>query len=393
MNKETYNEIDLLLRKLGRANQRVPESSGNGSTQSTVHMDADELNAFAENALPPATRARYTDHLADCGHCRQLVSRLTQVSGLVREEAAKPNSANWLKTFLASLFAPMVLRYAVPALGLLVIASIGFFVFRDSGSMQIAQKRSIEPPVSKAADETPSSSPTNSLVAKSDSDSVQKTRVTNGEAAQAEKNEVKLADDAKREEKEAPHRQEPVTVTDQVTIGASANAPSSPEPVARKYTEADAQKQTAPQAAEAKPQATPQSRSEEVSKANEQPAERRSAKAASSIGALAAADSNLKKARSGPAAKTADAEEDKGARDRRDKDEGETTSVAGHRFRKTGSVWIDVEYSSSQATTNVARSSEQYRALVADEPGIRSIADQLHGEVIVVWKGRAYRIR
>jgi hypothetical protein len=391
MNKETYNEIDLLLRKLGRARQPVPESSGNGSTQSTVHMDADELNAFAENALPPATRARYTDHLADCAHCRQLVSQLTQVSGLVREEAVKPNSANWLKTFLASLFAPMVLRYAVPALGLLVIASIGFFVFRDSGSMQIAQKRSIEPAASKAADETPSSSPTDSIVAKNDSNSVEKTRVTNGEAPHAEKNETKLADDVKREEKEAPHRQEPVTVENQVTIGAATNAPS-PEAVARKYTEADAQKQTAPKAAEAKPQVTAQGRSEEVARANEQPAERRSAKAGSSIGALASVDS-IKKARSAPAAKTADAEEDKSARDRRDKDEGETTSVAGHRFRKTGSVWIDVEYSSSQATTNVARSSEQYRALVADEPGIRSIADRLHGEVIVVWKGRAYRIR
>jgi hypothetical protein len=41
----------------------------------------------------------------------------------------------------------------------------------------------------------------------------------------------------------------------------------------------------------------------------------------------------------------------------------------------------------------VTRGSEQYRALVADEPGIKTIADQLGGEVIVVWKGRAYKIR
>jgi hypothetical protein len=41
--------------------------------------------------------------------------------------------------------------------------------------------------------------------------------------------------------------------------------------------------------------------------------------------------------------------------------------------------------------TNVARGSEQYRALVADEPGLRAIAERLGGEVIVSWKTRAYR--
>jgi hypothetical protein len=41
----------------------------------------------------------------------------------------------------------------------------------------------------------------------------------------------------------------------------------------------------------------------------------------------------------------------------------------------------------------MARGSEQFRALVADEPEIKKIAEQLDGEVIVVWKGRAYRIR
>ena len=46
-----------------------------------------------------------------------------------------------------------------------------------------------------------------------------------------------------------------------------------------------------------------------------------------------------------------------------------------------------------RATVKVKRGSEQYRALIADEPAIRSIAEQLGGEVIVVWKGTAYRIR
>jgi hypothetical protein len=31
--------------------------------------------------------------------------------------------------------------------------------------------------------------------------------------------------------------------------------------------------------------------------------------------------------------------------------------------------------------------------LIADEPAIKTIADQLDGEIIVVWKSRTYRIQ
>jgi hypothetical protein len=81
-------------------------------------------------------------------------------------------------------------------------------------------------------------------------------------------------------------------------------------------------------------------------------------------------------------------------RSRADKDtnESETRSVAGRQFRRQNGVWVDTAYQSGRATIDVARSSEQYRALVADEPEIRKIADQLDGEVIVVWKGKAYKI-
>ena len=61
--------------------------------------------------------------------------------------------------------------------------------------------------------------------------------------------------------------------------------------------------------------------------------------------------------------------------------------------RKQGGIWIDTAYDSSKETMTLTRGSENYRALVADEPAIRTIADQLDGEIIVVWKGRTYRIR
>jgi hypothetical protein len=69
----------------------------------------------------------------------------------------------------------------------------------------------------------------------------------------------------------------------------------------------------------------------------------------------------------------------------------ERRSAGGRQFVRRGGAWTDTAYR-GQATTSVRRGSDQYRALVADEPGLRAIADQLGGEVIIVWNGRAYRI-
>ena len=105
------------------------------------HLDADELSAYAENALPAAARARYTEHLADCSRCRELVVQLSSsvpVSWL-RRDCKSSSAFRAAESFLASFFSPMVLRYAVPALGLIVVAAIGFVVFRRIDLQSVAQ--------------------------------------------------------------------------------------------------------------------------------------------------------------------------------------------------------------------------------------------------------------
>jgi hypothetical protein len=78
----------------------------------------------------------------------------------------------------------------------------------------------------------------------------------------------------------------------------------------------------------------------------------------------------------------------------KDKNEaGETRTIAGRHFRKRDNAWIDTAYDSSKSITTYTRGSEAYRSLTADEPAIKTIAEKLDGEVIVVWKGRTYRIR
>jgi hypothetical protein len=64
--------------------------------------------------------------------------------------------------------------------------------------------------------------------------------------------------------------------------------------------------------------------------------------------------------------------------------------VSGKQFRRVNGEWVDSVFKGSY-TVDVKRGTEQYRALLADEPGLRPYAEQLAGKVTVVWKGRAYR--
>jgi hypothetical protein len=96
--------------------------------------------------------------------------------------------------------------------------------------------------------------------------------------------------------------------------------------------------------------------------------------------------------RGGAAVGSVEARRSETKENRADQD-AEIREVAGRRFRKQGNAWIDTAYVAARPVMTLSRGSEQYRVLVADEPGIRTIAERLAGEVIVVWKGRAYRIR
>ena len=65
-------------------------------------------------------------------------------------------------------------------------------------------------------------------------------------------------------------------------------------------------------------------------------------------------------------------------------------NVGGKTFQNLDGVWRDNAYS-GQTTVMVTRGSDEYKKL---DGGLRSIADSFRGEtVIIVWQGKAYRIR
>ena len=385
MRPEPNKEIDLLLRQLARRDgARVLEIE-------EQHLDADELNSYVANALPAPARTRYTEHLADCSSCRKIVAQLSVAQGPIAErQSAAVVAPSRLKSFLASLFSPMVLRYAVPALGLIVIAVVGIFVF---------QKNQKGADVAKLTDtaqkESVLQSPTPEGLIAADKPVANNQPAQTGAVARATKDTP------------AP------VVANQQPVDAVATGAEPPPPAPRAApTEADAQpKPEAPKEKKAETAESPAAEVDAVKQRADDAARSRAQKLDESVAvpgtSIARREIRPAKRPEGTgtgsvanAAPTATAgRDDNKSRDKEREETRITTfgsatrSVAGRRFRKNGDVWIDTAYNSSAEVTNVTRGSEQYRALVADEPSIRTIAEELDGQIIVVWKGRTYRIR
>ena len=389
MKQEINNEIDLLLRRLSRR-QEVPVSDADSRIDSD-HLDADELSAFAENVVPAAARARYTEHLADCSKCREIVAQLSaSVPVVAAKETVTAAAPSGLRKFLASFFSPMVLRYAVPALGLFVVAAIGVVIFQSMRSpTNVAQmsRQAQSPPSNPSAQEPPSSgfysadAPAKSSSPAAPRPSGAKTASDASHDPPPPSGKTSTGDTA------SPKRNTPVDRTEQQAVANEAPAPP-PQPTATPSTtinemrvDVEGRKTDQSGAARSRDLAKQktvsefeQKKAEDLQAARERAA-RPAARAASPQGAgaatVGAADSKAEK----------------------DSDDGEIKSVAGRRFRKQNGIWVDTAYLSGSSIVNLARGSEQYRALVADEPAIKTIADQLGGTIVVVWKGRTYRIR
>lgn len=393
MKQETNNEMDLLLRRLARRQDVFAPDHED-------HLDADELNAYAENALPAKSRTRYTEHVAECSRCRELVVQLSASAGVViAQQADKVSESTGWRKFLAGLFSPMVLKYAAPALGLIVVALIGVAVLRRNQPgdyvSQVQREQSKPPDVAEGRVESNQQpqpqrgfagddKAANSTVGK---ESQNKDSEQQSDAPGPAGSPASVDQNAPTVKAPAPKPESPPVVT-----AAEPPPPQSPAKVDAVIDEKRQQpKEDSGRKQEAEVKVTPADDSKKNfeidgrDRRNETQAtataRSRAAKSKSVVGDLSAAQ--------GAAAPGA-AREEAG---RGDKDSPpETRSVAGRRFRRQGGIWIDTAFDQSRAITTYSRNSESYRSLVADEPAIKTIADELDGEFIVVWKGRTYRI-
>ncbi|HEX8501786.1 MAG TPA: hypothetical protein VF659_14480 [Pyrinomonadaceae bacterium] len=444
--KEGFDkEIDSLLRRRARG---AAHSLAGGGAQAAApsHLDADELGAFAEGALPAPARLAAASHLADCDRCRGVVVELSRALGgaeVKQNAAAVPASvaaerpAGW-RAWAAALFAPRVLRYAAPALALSLVAVVSYVALRSrsAGSLQDARSaRTTQTESAKPLSEPATTATTGMANSNTDGLVAQNPEVSaspDPETAGAAPRQPTVERGHGNAGEAAPVVVEGPTV--------AADAPVPPPPPAASAAAAPEMAKLAPRPAavdEPEQPSKSESRDKEKGGREAEPAgevasndlsgqqrNRAQSRAANEVQMPDGGSRNQKRAAddnrasnnvygsTGTAAAPKESErEDRSAgagaarrarpatraEQSADTDEvarvGETRAAAGHRFRREGSAWVDVNYKSSMPSTGVRRGTEAFRALVADVPEVGRVAAQLGGEVVVVVRGRAYRIR
>lgn len=404
-------DMDLLIRRFAK---------GAAPNAPVEHPDADELNAFAEGALPAAARQRYVSHFADCDDCRKLVSELAATAGATAEAripASEPLADPWWRK-LGLLFSPAALRYAAFAVVLLAVVGVAFVVWRrpvsERNAELIAQhqpqanpveatkpsnnqapetglSKTMAPattgvpqatppataPVTKSIDSLdasppapPPAKPADVMAAKEPSSSIVGGAAKSGETVRAESSpSYAPAPPTMYDRSNQDNR-----AREQQNVGAIPGGPRRNESY-DKYKNVD------------------RSRSVDMAKgrdedrsvaANQAPVtenKQDDARRQTSSGVLTMrgrADQEKSQARKTES--TSDSPEER----------AEPRSVGGRKFNRQGKAWVDSKFKSSMSVRSVARGSEDFDKL---DSGLRSIANQLGGEVVVVWKGKAYRIR
>jgi hypothetical protein len=414
----THNDeqIDLLIRRFA--------GQGPGAHGAPDHLDADEMNAFAEGALPPPARARYVSHLANCDECRKQVTQLAIASGAVARTEQSVASKPQRRGFWAGLtgaFALPALRYAAFAAIVVIVAGVGFVALRHR-SERANLVAADEPLLSEQPKTSPPSADTNSgLNAKTESapsntapppsatSASPPAMLSNQNAKQGEDRVAENATPPPVVMKEAAKSvEESEKKAEQVPVTQSQIAQSQPSYAPVPPGEAQSggraqQSQTSSgfsigggglktQADQPAAKARSDDRERDMTKdarvdANQQVLAR-------------AADEKLK---GGPSRNmdnvTANnrstnevrAEAPKTANDKAATEPApQNRSVGGHKFRRQGNSWVDQKFKSSMPLRNISRGSEDFAAL---DGGLRSIAQQIGGEVIIVWKGKAFLIK
>lgn len=429
MNRPDSTEMDRLLRRFAWRNDKTApagrEQREDGQdADNRTHLDADELNAFAEGALPDGARSRYFAHLADCDSCRKLITELTLAATVANEQQAQvapasvPSSKSW-RDWLAAILSPRVLRYGVPALALLAIIVVAMVATRARRDERfVAEQKEEAGSYAPSTASNSNSTTTTETTAENHSNSSATTSNTSasvppqnpasqasaaGKPAQEKDGTIlaqsqpvtqpevaKSAEEQRGGASKQPAPGEAGKVMDE-TATVTAAPPPAPTPVLSSST-------TTTTEAENKDKREDRKRAQAAESDDQVRSSTNAVGGAASPLSIngAARDTSGRRASRAvqnlPAAKPASPAKSEPADVAAEQERpAETRNVKGHKFRKQGGAWVDTAYNSSFSTISVARGSEQYRALVADEPELRTITQQLGGEVIVVWKGRAYR--
>lgn len=383
MVEEFDKEIDAILRK-ARENQAVFAAN-----VSEPHLDADTLSAFAENALPEKSKKLYTAHLADCDRCRRILSNLISLNAeeeIVPVKSAETPSVETAIPWYRKLFFGQNLVYTMGALVVMFGAFTGFIIFQNNaGKNSEVSQISADKSATKggpSADQEPffssnsaATAPSNATAASNTA--VMQTNTASNTAISAMNTSSAVSPTANTSTtpilKEAPKGR----LSDDGLITGGEQAPTANESV-RKDRDNNldkAENKTALSETQPKTDA----------------AEPRKPKVAAAAPAPPKPSADEKEVAEDDKALTTRSANPYGASGTsKAKKLEERKRAGGKTFRYENSVWIDSEYRQGMPITNVSRGSSEYKKL---DGGLRNIAEQFNGTVVVVWKSKAYQIR
>ena len=384
MKPANQNEIDILLRSLARRDGGLLSDTSDSGGASSEHLDADELNAFAEGMVTDRARVRYSAHLADCANCRSVVVSLTQSAGLAAALSPTKDSQAGISFWrqITAIFSHPALRVAVPAVVFAAIIGIVVIALRQDNSNEFVARH--DPVQTPAPDQMTQAVPlqtplpsesTNAGPAAPATTVNTPAPVRRGESAGTAGLDAASEGPAILRKESVAKSAEPASV-----FAPDLSAPAAPPPMPA-YAEGQ-RAQTLARDEQFKRESETRQKAIANTQTDDSAVDNNKAPSAG------AASSQPKRKNVQGLLREGRAYEDKDKADRLD--ESESRTVSGKRFTRQNNSWVDASYQQS-TTTNVRRGSEQYRALIADEPGLRTFAEQLSGPVIVVWKGRAYK--
>ena len=386
MDFEFDKEIDALLRQTAQG-----ETAFAAANPKSKHLDADEIAAFAENALSEATRQKYARHLADCGACRKSLSSLIRLNSATENVAAVVQTEEKQSTaapipWHRKIFAFPNLAYALGALVMVFSGIVAYTVLRNVNSLESAEVSQISErqPNGKGMNSDGDTAPTesyssnmtsnaNMMMSNSASMNTSTSAVANFSnpampsaptAAMNSNAAMKMRENSDKGLRAELKSLAPKESADSAATQDSIATGAPPPPPAKENDyqfDAEAQRQqpsqTQSSVAQNQTQVMPDSR-------------------------------NVQRA---PTALSANERSKKVQESKDDKQEksNEPNSVGGKTFKRENNVWYDSAYR-GQPTTNVTRGTNEYKKLDA---GLRGIAENLGGTIVVVWKGKAYRIQ
>jgi hypothetical protein len=367
MELEFDKEIDVLLRKARSGTAAAAPAGG--------HLDADAINAFAEGAVPAVLRKTYTAHLADCDRCRNALSRVALLNEPIAMKAVAaaaaaprgaapwpPNAVPWYRgLFRSPGFAA--------AFGVLVLAFAGVLVYIAVKPRQTSDNLAMQPP---GASSVPYSGVETNSTANSAAISDTANAISANAASNAARSEASPANNASAATQPA---------NSSAGKGAGAGGVGRSEPTSSGFASVQPPAVSAPApiaGAMAEKPKTEDRRDEKETGRNR----------ALSDDSLARGETAAKRAAPGGPMRAGPVQNQM-QMNTQSAEMAVTRKAGGKTFHNSNGAWYDNAYH-GQSTTNVRRGTDEFKKL---DSGLRAIANELGGVVVVVWKDKAFRIQ